>query len=127
MNTINLTRVDLVAAKGDPWITAIMADFYVPPAARVFVGAGLDEGERVVFFIGKDGGGTGYIDRDPAGYIEMSKTLAAFEHYEKVHGERPEGADTVDLARGPDEYEFDEGTFDYNAREIVQDASMSLF
>ena len=127
MNTINLTRVDLVAAQGDPWITAIMADFYVPPSARVFVVAGLDEGDRVVFFIGKDGGGTGYIDRDPAGYIEMSKTLAAFEHYEAVHGERPEGADTVDLAHGPDEYEFDEGTFDYNAREIVQDASMSLF
>jgi hypothetical protein len=127
METINLTRVDLVAAQGDPWITAIMADFYVPPAARVFVGNGLDEGERVVFFIGKEGGGTGYIDRDPAGYIEMSKTLAAFDHYEAVHGERPEGADTVYLTRGPDEYEFDEGTFDYNAREIIQEAGMSLF
>ena len=127
MSTINLTRVDLVAAQGDPWIAAIMADFYVPPGVRGFVGAGLEEGERVVFFIGKDGGGTGYIDRDPAGYIEMSKTLAAHAHYEAVHGERPEGADTVDLARGPDEYEFDEGTFDYNAREIVQDVSMSLF
>ena len=57
----------------------------------------------------------------------MSKTLAAHAHYEAVHGERPEGADTVDLARGPDEYEFDEGTFDYNAREIIEDASMSLF
>ena len=127
MSTINLTRVDLVAAQGDPWIAAIMADFYVPPGVRGFVGAGLEEGERVVFFIGKDGGGTGYIDRDPAGYIEMSKTLAAHAHYEAVHGERPEGADPLDLARGPDEYEFDEGTFDYNAREIVQDASMSLF
>jgi hypothetical protein len=40
---------------------------------------------------------------------------------------RPEGADTVDLVFGPDEYEFDEGTFNYNAREIIQDASMSLF
>ena len=127
MSTINLTRVDLVAAQGDPWIAAIMADFYVPPGVRGFVGAGLEEGERVVFFIGKDGGGTGYIDRDPAGYIEMSKTLAAHAHYEAVHGERPEGADPLDLARGPDEYEFDEGTFDYNAREIVQDVSMSLF
>jgi len=57
----------------------------------------------------------------------MSKTLAAHAHYEEVYGVRPEGADTVDLARGPDEYEFDEGTFDYNAREIIQDASMSLF
>jgi hypothetical protein len=127
MEAINLTRVDLIAAQGDPWIAAIMADFYVPPGARVFVGSGLDEGERVVFFIDKTGGGTGYIDRDPAGYIEMSKTLAAFAHYEEVHGVRPEGADTVDLTRGPDEYEFDEGSYDYNAREIIQDASMSLF
>ena len=126
MSTINLTRVDLVAAQGDPWIAAIMADFYVPPGVRGFVGAGLEEGERVVFFIGKDGGGTGYIDRDPAGYIEMSKTLAAHAHYEAVHGERPEGADTVDLARGPDEYEFDAGTFDYNARELIEDASWDL-
>jgi len=127
MSTINLSRVDLVAAKADPWTSAIMADFEVPKGARVFVGSGLDEGERVVFFIDKTGGGTGYIDRDPAGYIEMSKTLAAHAHYEAVHGVRPEGSSTVDLARGPDEYEFDEGTFDYNAREIIQDASMSLF
>jgi hypothetical protein len=117
MSTINLNRVDLVAAKADPWTSAIMADFEVPKGARVFVGSGLDEGERVVFFIDKTGGGTGYIDRDPAGYIEMSKALAAGNH--DLGG--------VPFHPGPDEYEFDEGTFDYNAREIIQDASMSLF
>jgi hypothetical protein len=117
MSAINLTRVDLVAAQGDPWIAAIMADFYVPPGARVFVGNGLDDAERVVFFIGKDGGGTGFIDRDPAGYIEMSKALAAGNH--DLGG--------VPFHPGPEEYEFDEGTFNYNAKSIVQEASMSLF
>jgi len=124
MSAINLTRVDLVAAQGDPWIAAIMADFYVPPGARVFVGNGLDDAERVVFFIGKDGGGTGFIDRDPAGYVEASKQMAAAVEYERVHGVWPESG--VEHG-GPEEYEFEAGTFDPNARKIVQEATMSLF
>jgi hypothetical protein len=125
MNTVTLTRVDLVAAQGDPWIAAIMADFYTPKGARVFVGNGLDAAERVVFFIGADGGGTGFIDRDPAGYVEASKIMAAEVEYERVHGVWPESG--VKLAPGPEEYEFEAGTFDPNAREIVQEATMSLF
>jgi hypothetical protein len=96
MEAINLVRVDLITAQGDPWIAAIMADFYVPPGARVFVGRTEEGGDRVVFFIDKTGGGMGYIHRASG-------------------------------RRGSDEYEFDEGTFNYNAREIIQEASMSLF
>ncbi len=124
MSTVTLTRVDLVAAQSDPWIAAIMADFYVPPDARVFVGNGLDDAERVVFFIGKDGGGTGYIDRDPAGYVEASKIMAAEVEYEAIYGRWPESGVKHG---GPEEYEFEAGTFDPNARKIVQEATMSLF
>ena len=126
MSTIRLTRVDLVAAQGDPWIAAIMADFATPKGARVFVGNGLDEAERIVFFIGKDGGGTGYIDRDPEGYIEASKHMAAAVEYEAIHGVWPV-TDGTGWSAGPEEYEFDEGSFDPSARVIVQEASMSLF
>ena len=117
MSSVRLTRVDLVAAKHDPWTAALMADYETPKAAHVFVGHGLEFTERIAFFIGKDGGGIGFIDRDPIGYIEMSKALAAGSH--DLGG--------VPFHSGPEEYEFDEGTFNYNAKEIVQDASMSLF
>jgi hypothetical protein len=126
MSTVTLTRVDLVAAQGDPWIAAIMADFYIPKGARVFVGNGLDAAERVVFFIGADGGGTGYIDRDPAGYVESSKHMAAAVEYEAIYGCWPE-SDGTKHAAGPEGYEFEAGSFNPKAREIVQKASMSLF
>ena len=125
MSNISLTRIDTVAAKHDPWTAALMDDYEIPKAAHVFVGRGLEDNERVAFFIGKDGGGIGFIDRDPAGYIEMSKHMAAAVEYEKVHGVWPPSPDK--LAAGPEEYEFDEGTFNYNAKSIVQEASMSFF
>jgi hypothetical protein len=117
MSNISLTRIDTVAAKHDPWTAALMDDYETPKAAHIFVGRGLEDNERVAFFIGKDGGGIGFIDRDPAGYIEMSKALAAGNH--DLGG--------VPFHPGPDEYEFDEGTFNYNAKSIVQEAIMSLF
>jgi hypothetical protein len=43
----------------------------------------------------------------------------------KVHGVWPPSPDK--LAAGPEEYEFDEGTFNYNAKSIVQEANMTLF
>lgn len=125
MSSVRLTRIDTVAAQGDPWIAAIMADFAMPKGARVFVGNGLDEAERIVFFIGKDGGGTGYIDRDPEGSIKASKHMAAAVEYEAIHGVWP--LLVAERFAGPEEYEFDEGSFDPNARVIVQEASMSLF
>ena len=125
MSSVRLTRIDTVAAKHDPWTAALMADYEIPKAAHVFVGRGLEITERIAFFIGKDGGGIGFIDRDPMGYIEMSKHMAAATEYERVHGHWPPSPGK--LAAGPEEYEFDEGTFNYNAKEIVQDASMSLF
>lgn len=125
MSSVRLTRVDIVAAKHDPWTAALMAGYEMPKAAHVFVGHGLEITERIAFFIGKDGGGIGFIDRDPAGYIEASKHMTAAIEYKKVHGVWPTSPGK--LAAGPEEYEFDEGTFNYNAKEIVQDASMSLF
>lgn len=126
MSSVRLTRIDTVAAKHDPWTAALMADYETPKAAHVFVGHGLEFTERIAFFIGKDGGGIGFIDSDPVGYIEASKHMAAATEYKAIHGVWP----TLTKARlnaGPDEYEFDAGTFNYNAEEIVQEASMSLF
>ena len=125
MSSVRLTRVDTVAAKHDPWTAALMADYETPKAAHVFVGHGLEITERIAFFIGKDGGGIGFIDRDPIGYVEASKHMAAATEYKKVHGVWPPSPGK--LAAGPEEYEFDAGAFNYNAKEIVQDASMSLF
>jgi hypothetical protein len=125
MSNIRLTRIDTVAAKHDPWTAALMDDYETPKAAHVFVGRGLEDNERVAFFIGKDGGGIGFIDRDPMGYVEASKHMAAAIEYKAVHGVWPPSLGS--LAAGPEEYEFDEGTFNYNAKEIVQEASMSFF
>jgi len=127
MSSVKLTRVDLVAAKHDPWITAIMADYEIPKSPHVFVGSGLEHTERIVFFIGKDGGGLGFIDRDPAGYIETSKRIAEEIEYERIHGLGTCPPNPDKLAAGPEEYEFDEGTFNYNAKLIVQVANMTLF
>ena len=127
MSSVRLTRVDIVAAKHDPWTAALMADYETPKAAHVFVGHGLEITERIAFFIGKDGGGIGFIDRDPIGYVEECKLIAADVEYEKTHGTWPPVDPAYRRHGGPEEYEFDEGTFNYNAKEIVQDASMSLF
>lgn len=124
MSSIRLTRVDMVAAKHDPWIAAIMNDYETPARAHVFVGPGLESNERVVFFIGEDGGGNGYVDADPTGYVEASKQLAIASEFEKQHGVWPPMQ--KNFHGGPSEYEFDAGTFKYNAKEIVQTASMSL-
>jgi hypothetical protein len=125
MSSVRLTRVDTVAAKHDPWTAALMDDYEMPEAAHVFVGRGLEDNERVAFFIGKDGGGIGFIDRDPAGYVEASKHMEAATEYKAIHGVWPPNPSK--LAAGPEEYEFDEGTFNYNAKSIVQEASMSFF
>jgi len=127
MRSVKLTRVDLVAAKHDPWITAIMADYEIPKSPHVFVGSGLEHTERIVFFIGKDGGGLGFIDNDPIGYIEESKHIAVAVEYEKTHGTWPPSDPDRRRHGGPDEYEFDGGSYDYNAKEIVQVANMTLF
>ena len=89
MSSVRLTRIDLVAAKHDPWTAALMADYEIPKAAHVFVGHGLEITERIAFFIGKDGGGIGFIDRDPIGYVEECKLIAADVEYEKTHGTWP--------------------------------------
>lgn len=124
MSSIRLTRVDMVAAERDPWIAAIMNDYALPEKPHVFVGAGLESNERVVFFIGPDGGGYGYVDADPSGYVESSKWLTIAVEFEKANGVWPPTPEN--MHGGPSEYEFDEGTFKYNAKEIVQTASMSL-
>jgi len=124
MSSIRLTRVDRVAAEHDPWIAAIMNDYETPARAHIFVGPGLESNERVVFFIAEDGSGNGYVDADPAGYIELSKQLAIAVEHEKAHGVWP--VFPTNGHGGPSEYEFEEGTYKYNAKEIVQTASMSL-
>ena len=127
MSNIRLTRIDTVAAKHDPWTAALMDDYETPKAAHIFVGRGLEDNERVAFFIGKDGGGIGFIDRDPEGYIETSKRIAGEIEYERIHGLGTCPPSPDKFAAGPEEYEFDEGTFNYNAKSIVQEASMSFF
>lgn len=113
MESITLTR----STASDPWIEAVARDYSIPEEPHVFVGTGL-HGERVAFWIGKDGGGFGCIDSDPDGYVRLS---AAFASEDKA-------LINVAMRRhgGVDEYEFEEGTFRYNAKSLTLDTFTSF-
>ena len=116
MSKVILTRQDDVSS--DLWLQAVMADYAVPKPCHTFVGIGLAD-ERVAFFIGEDGGGFGAIDSNPTGYVELS---AAFASKDKA---RINAA--ISKHGGVEEYEFEPGTFKYDAKRIVTDAELTLF
>jgi len=100
----------------DRWLVAVARDYAVPQNARVFLGEGL-HGERVAFWIGEDGGGFGATDHDPEGYVRFSRALAL---------ESGENSDDLDHP-GVDEWEFEPGKFNYDARQIKIEVHSSLF
>ena len=97
----------------DSWLAAVERDYSVPQNAHVFEGEGL-HGERVAFWIGKDGGGFGAFDHDPTGYVEFSRALELGETPDRLHP-------------GVDEWEFESGQFDYDASTLRVEAESTLF
>lgn len=113
MKTIELQKV--VNPKNDPWLRAISGDYDIPRNAQVFSGWGLHN-DRIAVWVGADGGGFGAIDKDPKGYVNFSRALAA--------GRDP---DADHLVAAVDEYVFEPGTFDPTAETIEFDVNSSLF
>lgn len=112
MASITLTRVK--DPTKDSWLNAVARDYAVPKGARVFAGWGLHD-DRVAFWIGPDGGGFGAIDKDPVGYVELSRAMEREDHdFESDHP-------------GVDEYVFDPGAFDPDAETLEFDVRSSLF
>lgn len=114
MEIITLTKVqDPTASR---WLTAISADYDVPKDATVFAGwDSRGNGERIAVWVGKDGGGFGAIDRDPAGYVALSVAL--------------ERGDTNFRSNHPgvDEYVFEPGEFDPTAETLELKVRPSFF
>jgi hypothetical protein len=99
--------------KRDKWLVAVSQDYEVPEDAHVFVGEGLHE-ERVAFWIGPDGGGFGALDKDPEGYIAFSEAMKSGSPVSITH-------------YGVDEWVFEPGQFDYNAKSLKLEATSELF
>lgn len=104
LNAVTLTRVDDIA---DEWLLAVARDYEIPDDARVFFGRGL-AGENIAFWIYSDGSGFGAIDSDPKGYLRFSKNPNEYNH------------------PGVDEYEFGPESYDYDARRLKVEASLSF-
>ena len=99
----------------DPWLVAVSRDYEIPENAHVFAAGGLQDEERVAFWIGKDGGGFGCIDNQHDLYVKASEAAINGDFtLMSEHG-------------GVDEYEFDAGTFKYNAKTITTKAKLSFF
>lgn len=143
MPTITLQRIKNPSS--DPYIKCLMADYEVPKPCHVFAGAGLNDYERVVFFIGQDGGGFGAVSYDPGAYVKLSARMercrqaaiavqpgiADGEEYNSQaqaasDAERGKSFDPDDYNCCPDEFVFDPGSFDYDAEELEEDAVLSF-
>ena len=116
MEIITLTRVEDPTASR--WLTAISADYDVPKDPTVFEVPPTDtrsNGERIAVWVGKDGGGFGAIDGDPAGYVKLSAAL--------------ERGDTNFRSNHPgvDEYVFEPGEFDPTAETLELKVRPSFF
>lgn len=108
---LTLTRV--ADPSTDSWLTTVAAEYGCGKKARVFAGIGIS-GERVAMWIKPDGSGFGAIDARPDLFIRACKAASRGDFSGlSTHG-------------GVDEYEFEPGSFDYNADEIGVTASLSL-
>jgi hypothetical protein len=112
MEYVTLTRVK------DPsknrWLAAVSRDYMVPRNATVFAGWGPYD-DRIAVWVGEDGRGFGAIDKDPAGYVELSAAIDRGDlDFESNHP-------------GVDEYEFEPGTFDPSDETIEFEVGSSLF
>lgn len=112
MAHITLTRVkDPTVSR---WLQAVSSDYSVPRNAQVFWGWGLHD-DRIAVWVGEDGRGFGAVDKDPAGYVELSEAISRDDlRFESNHP-------------GVDECEFESGTFDPSAETIELPVRSSLF
>ena len=112
MGHIKLTKVkDPTVSR---WLQAVSSDYMVPRNAQIFWGWGLHD-DRIAVWVGEDGRGFGAVDKDPAGYVELSEAISRDDlHFESNHP-------------GVDEWEFEPGTFDPSADTIEFEAGSSFF
>ena len=112
MAHITLTKVkDPTVSR---WLQAVSSDYSVPRNSQVFWGWGLHD-DRIAVWVGEDGRGFGAVDKDPAGYVELSEAISRDDlHFESNHP-------------GVDEWEFEPGTFNPSDEVIEVEVNSSFF